>query len=316
MAEAAETTDQKFQNLPALPSCQACPKPIISSCFFNTFILGIFLSVTAVLQPAFMKDIIKIDQDFAGTIISFLQNMSQIATLLFVAYIGALSDKTGRKIMILASFIVLFIAFYLFKISNEIAIGMGIDPDTAATICAWLSFAPEKAAEFTSFAPGLLVSYVARFLVGIGLILGYPQLITMVGDYTSQNDRGKGMGLERHGFRLASLIMFGMFGAIMKKGGVLAGFDACLILAAVGAVLTAVFMKDRMPEKAQEKQGLKDVFPLLKESKALKAAYWTRACYPRRHRCAGHLSGCLGRACRPGAWAMIPARLPLWQQYR
>jgi len=34
-------------------------------------------------------------------------------------------------------------------------------------------------------------------------------------------------------------------------------------------------MKDRMPEKAAVKQGLRDVFPLLKESKAMKAAYWT-----------------------------------------
>jgi MFS family permease len=61
----------------------------------------------------------------------------------------------------------------------------------------------------------------------------------------------------------------------MKKGGVLAGFDACLMLAALGAVLTAVFMKDRMPEQAVEKQGLRDVIPLVKESKALKAAYMT-----------------------------------------
>ena len=94
---------------------------------------------------------------------------------------------------------------------------MGIDPDTAATICAWLSFAPEKAAAFTSFAPGLLVSYVARFLIGIGLILGYPQLITMVGDYTSQNDRGKGMALNGMSSGFASLVMFGMFGCYYEK---------------------------------------------------------------------------------------------------
>ncbi len=274
MAEAADTPIKK-PKFAGITILSGLSKTNYFFFFFNTFLLGIFLSVTAVLQPAFMKDIIKIDQNFAGTIISFLQNMSQIATLLFVAYIGALSDKTGRKILVLASFIVLFIAFYLFKASNEIAIGMGIDPDTAATICAWLSFAPEKAAEFTSFAPGLLVSYVARFLIGIGLILGYPQLITMVGDYTSQNDRGKGMALNGMSSGFASLVMFGMFAAIMKKGGVLAGFDTCLILAAVGAVLTAIFMKDRMPEKAPKKQGLKDVFPLLKESKALKAAYWS-----------------------------------------
>lgn len=274
MADAAQTPVKvpKFAGITVLSGLS---KTNYFFLFFNTFILGIFLSVTAVLQPAFLKDIIKINQDFAGTIISFMQNMSQIATLLFVAYIGSLSDKTGRKILILTSCIVLFIAYYLFKTSNGIAIGLGINPDTAATICAWLSFAPAKAAEFTSFAPGLLVAYVARFLVGLGLILGYPQLITMVGDYTSQNDRGKGMGLNGMVSGLASLIMFGLFGAIMKKGGVLAGFDTCLILAAVGAVLTAVFMKDRMPEKPKEKQGLKDVFPILKESKAMKAAYWT-----------------------------------------
>ena len=86
-----------------------------------------------------------------------------------------------------------------------------------------------------------------------------------------------------------------MFGAIMKKGGVLAGFDACMLLAALGAVLTAVFMKDRMPEQAAEKQGLKDVIPLVKESKALKAAYLSCPGYPRRHRGSGDLSGCLGR---------------------
>jgi MFS family permease len=274
MAEAAET-QKKVPKFAGITILSGLSKTNYFFFFFNTFILGIFLSVTAVLQPAFMKDIIQIDQDFAGTIISFLQNMSQIATLLFVAYLGALSDKIGRKIMILASFISLFIAFYLFKESNTIAIGLGINPETAATICAWLSFAPDKAAAFTSFAPGLLVSYVARFLIGIGLILGYPQLIIMVGDYTSQNDRGKGMGLNGMSAGFASLIMFGMFGAIMNKFGVLSGFDTCIILAIVGALLTAIFMKDRMPEKAAVKQGLREVFPLLKESKAMKAAYWT-----------------------------------------
>ena len=81
--------------------------------FFNTFIIGMFMSVPSVLQPAFLQDIINIDQSFAGSVNSFLQNMSQIATLAFVALIGALSDKTGRRILILLGFIILAIAFYL-----------------------------------------------------------------------------------------------------------------------------------------------------------------------------------------------------------
>jgi MFS family permease len=175
--------------------------------FFNTFLVGMFMSVTAVLQPAFMKDIITINQDFSGSINSFLQNMSQIATLFFVALIGALSDKTGRKVLILAGFIVLFISFYMFKISNGIAQTIGLSSETAASICATLSFVPSKAAEFTSFAPGLLVSYIMRFLVGIGLILAYPQFITMVGDYTTDKDRGKGMAFNGMAMGFASLLV-------------------------------------------------------------------------------------------------------------
>jgi len=241
--------------------------------FLNTFLIGMLMSVPAILQPAFMSDAIKINQGFAGSINSFLQNMSQIATLAFVAMIGALSDKTGRRILILCGFIVLVISFYLFKVSNGIALSLGISPDTAASICAALSFVPGKAAEFTSFAPGLLVAYIMRFLVGIGLILAYPQFITMVGDYTSDKDRGKGMAMNGMAMGLSAILVFGIFGSIVKKSGVLAGFNTAIALAAIGAVLTALFMKDRMPEKPKEKQGLKDIIPLVRESRALKAAY-------------------------------------------
>jgi MFS family permease len=241
--------------------------------FFNTFLIGMFMSIPAILQPAFMSDIIGIDQGFAGSINSFLQNMSQIATLAFVALIGALSDKTGRKILILLGFITLTVSFYLFKISTGIAMTLGIPADFAATICATLSFVPGRAAEFTEFAPGLLVAYAMRFLVGIGLILAYPQFITMVGDYTKDKDRGKGMAMNGMAMGLSSILVFAVFGAIVDKSGVLAGFNTAIMIAAIGAVLTAVFMKDRMPEKPKEKQRLRDILPLVKESKALKAAY-------------------------------------------
>lgn len=241
--------------------------------FFNTFIMGMFMVVPAVIQPAFMKDIIQISQDFAGSVNSFLQNMSQIATLAFVAIIGALSDKTGRKILIFISFIFVGISFYLFEISNSIAQTLGVSADTAAPICAALSFMPGRAAEFAPFAPGLLVSYIMRFLFGVGLILGYPQFITMVGDYASDKDRGKGMALNGMAMGFAAIMVFGVFGSIVKKSGVIAGINSSLVLAAVGAVLTLIFVKDRMPEKPKEKQKFRDIIPLVKQSKALQASY-------------------------------------------
>ena len=139
--------------------------------FFCTFIAGMFLSLPAVIQPAFMTDVIAIDQAFSGSINSFLQIQSQIATLFFVALIGALSDRTGRKILAILGFLLVAVAFYLFSASINIAEAFGIGNDTAATICAWLSFVPSKAAEFEQFAPGLLVSYIIRFILGVGFIL-------------------------------------------------------------------------------------------------------------------------------------------------
>lgn len=269
----ASGTEQKIKRFAGITVPPELSRLNFFFLFFNTFLIGMIMSVPSVLQPAFMRDIIKINQDFAGSINSFLQNMSQVATLAFVALIGALSDKTGRKILIFLSFVVLAISFYLFKVSDVIAAAIGITPETAASICASLSFMSGRAADFAPFAPGLLVSYCMRFLVGIGLILGYPQFITMVGDYTTDKDRGKGMALNGMAMGLSSILVFGIFGPIIKKSGVLAAFNVVIVLSVIGAILTILFMKDRMPEKPKEKQGLKDVIPLVSQSKALQGAY-------------------------------------------
>ncbi len=241
--------------------------------FFCTFIMGMFMSLPAIIQPAFLSDVIKIDPAFTGSINGLLQNMSQIATLIFVAAIGALSDKTGRKILAFIGFVVLVVSYYCFGISNGIAEALNIPSGFAATICSIVSFMPDKAAEFASFAPGLLVTYIMRFIVGIGLILGYPQFITMVADFTYEKDRGKGMAANGMSMGFAAILVFGIFGVIVKKMGVIAGINAGAILAAIGAVFTWFFLKDRMPEKTKEKTGLKEAIPVVKKSISLKASY-------------------------------------------
>ncbi len=241
--------------------------------FFCTFIMGMFMSLPAIIQPAFLSDVIKIDPAFTGSINGLLQNMSQIATLMFVAAIGALSDKTGRRILAFIGFLLLVVSYYCFGISNGIAEALNVPSGLAATICSTVSFMPDRAAEFAPFAPGLLITYIMRFIVGIGLILGYPQFITMVADYTHEKDRGKGMAANGMAMGFASILVFGIFGAIVKKMGVSAGVNAGAILAATGAVFTWFFLKDRMPKKTKEKTGLKEAIPVVKKSISLKASY-------------------------------------------
>ena len=242
--------------------------------FFNTFLIGLLMAVFGILQPAFLKDVIKINQDFAGSINGLLMNLNEIATLALVALVGVLSDKVGRKILALLGFVVLAISFYLLGQATGIASFLGIPAGVSSQICAFLSFVPSRSAEFTQYAPGLLTTYGIRLFLGIGLILCYPQFITMVADYTYEKDRGKGMAMNGVMMGISSLLIFGLFVPIMEKNGVLFLIYIIIAVALGGALSTGVFLKERLPETKQEKVGLIKIFPVVRKSIALKASYW------------------------------------------
>ncbi|MBU0928163.1 MAG: MFS transporter [Spirochaetes bacterium] len=241
--------------------------------FINTFLMGMFMTVPSVIQPALMSDVVGIDQSFAGSINSFLQNMSQVATLALVAAVGALSDRLGRKRLVFAGFVMAGACYFMFGNAGAIAARLGIPNGAAGRICAALSFMPGRAAEFAPFAPGLLVSYAARLLIGVALILGYPQLIAMWGDYSSGKDRGKAMAMYGTGVGLAAIIVFGVFGGILRRSGVVSAIMSIVALAAVGGLVALAFQKDHMPEKTAERHRFREILPLLRGSRALRASY-------------------------------------------
>ncbi len=241
--------------------------------YFNTLLVGLLMVIPAILQPAFLKDIIRVSMDFFGSINGLLQNMSQIATLLFVGYIGMLSDRVGRKILAIIGFVVLALFFYLFLFSNQIAAALGLPGGLSAAVCAALSFAPTRAAEFNQFGQGLFAAYVIRLIIGIGLVMVYPQFITMVADYVAEKDRGKGMALNGMMMGLGSLIIFGMVAPIGKKSGVAVVFYISTAIAIAGVVFTAIGLKEHMPEKKAEKKGLMEILKVANARLPLKASY-------------------------------------------
>jgi len=241
--------------------------------YLNTLLTGILMAIPAIIQPAFLKDIIKVSPDFFGYTNAFLQNMSQIAILALVGIIGVLSDRVGRKILAVIGFMVLVIFFNLFGLSREIATLLHIPSGASSAICAALSFAPSRAVEFAEFGPGLLVTYVMRLIVGIGVILCYPQFLTMVADYTSEKDRGKGMAFNGIMMGLASLVVFGAIAPLARAGGVKGLFLISSIIALAGVFCTWIFLKDRVPEEKREHMGFKDILRVVNKSRALKASY-------------------------------------------
>ena len=241
--------------------------------YLNTLLSGMLMAIPAIIQPAFLKDIIRVSPDFFGYINAFLQNMSQVATLALVGIVGVLSDRVGRKILAVIGFMVLVIFFYLLGLSREIAALLHIPSSTSSAICAFLSLAPSRAAEFTEFGPGLFVAYVIRLVIGIGVILCYPQFLAMVADYTYEKDRGKGMAFNGIMMGLASLVVFGAIAPLARTGGVKGLFLVSSLIAVAGVLCTWLFLKDHIPEQRREHVGFKYIFRMVSKNSALKASY-------------------------------------------
>lgn len=242
--------------------------------YLNTLFIGMLMVVVAIIQPAFLKDVLNVSPDFFGSINGFLQNMSQIATLAFVGIVGVISDKIGRKILAIIGFVVLAVFYYVYGMSHEIAAVLHVPAGFSSQVCALLSFAPSRAAEFKDFAPGLFVAYIIRLIVGIGMILCYPQFITMVADYTREQDRGKGMALNGMMMGLASILIFAVIAPMTPTLGVDGLFALASAIAIVGVIGTLLFLKERLPDTRTEgSKGLREIIPIVLRSPALKSSY-------------------------------------------
>jgi MFS family permease len=233
------------------------PAELKWSNFFNlyvaSFCIAALVSIPAVLQPAFLKEVINIPREQAGSINSGLQNMSQVAWLLFVGIAGIFSDKVGRRILAIAGFLILGVFFIVFGYAKDVSLALGI----------------------TSIGGQVFVTYVIRFIVGIGIILAFPQTITMVADYTSYRDRGKGMAYHGMMMSLGSILVFGVLVQVARTTGLMSLFYMSGVLGFLGVIVSQLGLVDRMPKQKAKKLGLREIYPVVSRSLAIKVSYLT-----------------------------------------
>jgi len=225
--------------------------------FFSLYLASLcvacLLTIPAILQPLFLKEVISIPPEQAGSINSGLQNMSQVAMLLFVGMIGILSDKVGRRILIVIGFLVCAVFFVLFGHAKDIALAMGI----------------------TGIGGQLFVTYLIRFIIGIGIFLAFPQFITMIADYTTPRHRGKGMAYNGVMMALGSMITFVVMAQVARKTGLMSLFYLAGGIGFLGLIVTRLGLVDRMPGEKAKKLGVKEIYRVVSESLPLKASYLT-----------------------------------------
>ena len=231
------------------------PSGLTPANFFNlyltTWIMGCLMALPAVIQPVFLKETIGIPEELAGSINSGLQNMSQIATLLLIGLVGVASDKYGRRILVIAGFILCSVFYVLFGHSRIINLVLGLD----------------------SVGGQLFLILVIRFVIGIGMVLSHPQFVTMVVDYTSEKSRGKGMALNAIMMSLGALTVYGIFTQLAAKIGILGILYVGGFLGLLGTLVAKLGLKDRMPKDKIKKAGVREFYHVVSKSFTLKVSY-------------------------------------------
>ncbi|HIJ83593.1 MAG TPA: MFS transporter, partial [Magnetococcales bacterium] len=134
----------------------------------------IFMTLVLAVQPLFLKGL-GLGRDNAGFVNANIQVITELVDLLFVGYLGYLSDRFGRIPIVYYGFILSAITAALTPFCLEIGLLVGMN--------------------------GVAVFYVARILMSVGSTAVWPQLGTLTGDYSTPKDRP--MLLAKVGFMTA-----------------------------------------------------------------------------------------------------------------
>lgn len=122
---------------------------------FNMFIAMTGIGLIIPIMPAYLDTF-----GVAGQVLGFLIAMFAFSQFLFSPLAGDLSDKFGRKYLIIIGLVIFGLSQLLFGLASE-----------------------------------LWVLFLARFFSGVGSAFLVPPMMAFVADITTVEDRGKGMGL-------------------------------------------------------------------------------------------------------------------------
>ena len=216
------------------------------------FVINLILPLFHIIQPIWLEKVIGINPSSYGKINANLQIIMEIVNIIFVGYIGILSDRFGRKALMVTGYILFGSGFFIYGYSKVIADIIGVDP--------------------------LIIVYFLRGVNALTFLFLWPQMIALIADYTSIENRGKGMGVVN---------LIGIFGAVVSLVllsklpqflGVMEFFYLGPILGITGfAIVTAGIVdrvsKSRNPHHSLERKEWKRVLTAARESVGLRICF-------------------------------------------
>lgn len=176
---------------------------------FNIFLVFTGIGLVVPIMPTYMNEL-----HIGGSILGFMVAAFSISQLIFSPFSGRLSDRIGRKKLIIVGMLIFTISEWLFAIA---------------------------------YAPTLL--FISRAIGGLGAALIMPSVMAYAADMTSNEERGSAMGFINAAITTGFIIGPGI-GGLLAEYGIRVPFYAAAIAGLIAAIATLLLLPESLlPER-------------------------------------------------------------------
>ena len=88
--------------------------------FFSAFIFVTLVTFLNFVQPFILEEILHVPSDQQGSVTGYLNFVHEGTALIIMGIVGVISDRTGRRMLIIGGFLVLTVAFVLFPLATSL----------------------------------------------------------------------------------------------------------------------------------------------------------------------------------------------------
>lgn len=197
--------------------------------YASLFGLGLMIFI-GVIQPFVLTSVLNIPLDEQGQITGKLGFYNELTLLIFIPLFGVLSDKIGRKIVFAFGFLTVGTACFLYPFASSV---------------------------------NELLFYRVIFALGASAISA--MFATVIADYVTNRDRGKGTGLmgvaNGLGAMLAAVVFLGLPAFFTRRGyefitGLQLTFYVAAAIAVVSTIVLLVGLKGGVVTKREDQKGV------------------------------------------------------------
>ncbi len=220
----------------------------LNALYLLAAICMIFMTFAIAIQPLYLRSVLGVNLDGAGTINASIQVLTEITDLLLIGYLGYLSDRLGRIPVIIYGFLLAAFASFIAPYSLEVSAMFGLS--------------------------GLTIYFITRMLMSIGTAAVWPQLAALTGDFSNKKTRARLTANTAFMMAFGGTLVYAILMQIPQHSGI--EFSMLLIgfIALAGAFIAKYYLVD-VAKKLEPEEGIpwKKVIKLLKKDERLRLCY-------------------------------------------